>query len=300
MELVKPNTNSLRLYRIKLFEPTILSAGKPKGGKDKPYIAGHVTDSSSTFTFIVNNSDSITVNVDSNGWWKWNVDRTITSLTSAFANAANLDECYLYKVKTNGACTSMFNSSGLTKLTLDNSLSDSSNMRAFFGSKQTLTEVICKNVIFDKVTTCWRTFIRSSSIIGLENATFENCTDGYQMFYEYGGKTLDLSNADFKELTSSNSMFVNLYVKSKLENLNIKGIYINTSFSSHPKLTEQSVVNLFNAVSADGLTLTFHATVGAKIDAALEAGGEGTPEQNAIYNAYWDAYDRGYEINYTY
>lgn len=34
MELVKPNTNSLRLYRIKLFEPTILSAGKPKGNKE--------------------------------------------------------------------------------------------------------------------------------------------------------------------------------------------------------------------------------------------------------------------------
>ena len=44
------------------------------------YIRGHFTDGRTSFTFNVNRYESITVDVDKNGWWKWDVDRTITSL----------------------------------------------------------------------------------------------------------------------------------------------------------------------------------------------------------------------------
>lgn len=44
------------------------------------YIRGHFTDGRTTFTFNINSNQPITVNVDKNGWWKWDVDRTITNL----------------------------------------------------------------------------------------------------------------------------------------------------------------------------------------------------------------------------
>lgn len=47
------------------------------------YIRGHITTGANTFTFIIKNQN-ITVDVDKNGWWQWNVDREITSLYNAF------------------------------------------------------------------------------------------------------------------------------------------------------------------------------------------------------------------------
>lgn len=44
------------------------------------YIRGHFTDGRTSFTFNINRNEPITVEVDKNGWWKWDVDRTITSL----------------------------------------------------------------------------------------------------------------------------------------------------------------------------------------------------------------------------
>lgn len=77
-----------------------------------PYIMGHITDGSSTFTFTVNENESVTVNVNSNGWWKWYVDRPITSLISAFENKTNIDELYLYKINLNIDCRSFFGNNG--------------------------------------------------------------------------------------------------------------------------------------------------------------------------------------------
>lgn len=77
-----------------------------------PYISGHITDGSSTFTFTVNENESVTVNVDSNGWWKWYVDRTITSLNSAFNSKTNIDELYLCKINLNIDCRMFFRNNG--------------------------------------------------------------------------------------------------------------------------------------------------------------------------------------------
>ena len=292
---LKPNTLGLR--KLNLFKPALLAAGAKHGGAVKPYIAGHVTDGASTFTFKVNNQD-VTVPVGADGNWKWVQDRNITSLKEAFKSKTNLDEILLKNIKTTGTCQEMLAScSALKLITIDNSISDTSSLYGFLTGTSDGKTVILKGVKFDKTTSCWRTFLRCKEVVGIENCTFENVTITYQMFYYYAGKSLNMFNANFPQFTSSEHMFT---YATNLEDVAFKAFHSSISFAHSSKLTEQSVVNIFNAVAADGLTLTFHATVGAKIDAALEAGGEGTPEQNAIYNAYWDAYDRGYEINYTY
>jgi len=74
------------------------------------------------------------------------------------------------------------------------------------------------------------------------------------------------------------------------EILDCAEILYNVSFAKSSKLTAQSVVNLFNAVAADGITLTFHPTVFAMIEQQLEI--EGSP----IYEAYWNS---DYDFNYA-
>ena len=62
---------------------------------DRPYISGHVTDESSTFTFSVNNTD-VTVNVDANGNFKYKPTSTITSLS--FVGVPQLESLELFKI----------------------------------------------------------------------------------------------------------------------------------------------------------------------------------------------------------
>ena len=66
-------------------------------------------------------------------------------------------------------------------------------------------------------------------------------------------------------------------------NVTANSIKLSQSLQWCSGLTEQSVVNIFNAVAADGITLTFHATVYAMIQAQLDI------EDSPIYNAYWDS-----------
>lgn len=55
-------------------------AVQPVPPVEPQYIRGHFTDGRTTFTFNINSNQPIIVDVDKNGWWKWDVDRTITSL----------------------------------------------------------------------------------------------------------------------------------------------------------------------------------------------------------------------------
>lgn len=292
MELAEIRPFEPQMAEIDLFTmPDAVGVGEPSVRKVKPYISGHVTDGSSTFTFTVNDNETVTVPVDANGNWKWVVDRTITSLENAFKDITTLDECYLYKVNTSGRCVGMFSGcSNLAKLTLDCSLDKASNLYDF--TKNTSRKIlVCKSIAFNDTTSGRNAFPSCDSIIGLENSTFENVQSAVSMFYDYRGETLDLPNADFKAMTSSSLMFANLNTNvSNLKNINIKGIYISINFASHPKLTEQSVVNLFNAVAKDGITLTFNATVKAMIDTQMDA------EEGAIYDAYMNS---NYDFDYA-
>lgn len=62
----------------------------------KPYIKGHITDGSSTFTFKINGND-ITVPVDSNGNFKYKPTSTITSLS--FVGIPQLEKIVLSNIE---------------------------------------------------------------------------------------------------------------------------------------------------------------------------------------------------------
>ena len=280
MDILKPNILKPALRKIGLNKPSLLSAGKSHGGKVKPYIKGHVTDGSSTFTFKVNNAD-VTVPVDANGNWKWVATTTVTSLYSAFENKTYLDSVTFKNLENCTNCLRTFSGcSVINNVIIDNSFEKVSAFDYFFNSTGRNKIVTLKNTTISEITGGSRFLIGCEDIIGIENCEFKKLNDGTQMFYNFSGKTLNLSNADFRNLTTTTNMFSNA---TNLENINIKYLSTNMSFGSSFKLTEQSVVNIFNAVAADDITLTFHATVYAYIQAQLEI------EDSPIYTAYWDS-----------
>ena len=261
MEILKPILNKPALRKIGLNKPSLLSAGNPHGGKVKPYIAGHVTDGASTFTFKVNKTTEITVPVGNDGNWKWNVDRVITSLESAFQDITNIDY-----VEINGKA---FN--------------ETQTIYYLF-RQSSVINVVIKNTTLDKVANMYGCFYNTRSLktVFFESSTFSAVTDNY-VFGAFGGssvKTISMPNATFDSLESFNLM---LYGCASLEDFEIKEIPLDFSTQYSSKLTEQSVVNIFNAVAADGITLTFYSTVYAMIQAQLEI------EDSPIYNAYWDS-----------
>ena len=90
MKLLSPDILEPKLLTMDFVQPDIVTCGELSQSSVKPYIAGHITGGGSTFTFKINNQD-ITVPADSNGNWKWVVDRTITSLQDLFYQATTLD-----------------------------------------------------------------------------------------------------------------------------------------------------------------------------------------------------------------
>lgn len=95
MELAEIRPFEPRMAEIDLFTmPDAVGVGEPSVHKVKPYIAGHVTDGSSTFTFKVNGND-VTVSV-SGGNWKYKPTTAITSL--AFVGVPQLESLELNKI----------------------------------------------------------------------------------------------------------------------------------------------------------------------------------------------------------
>lgn len=96
MELAEIRPFEPQMAEIDLFTmPDAVGVGEPSVRKVKPYISGHVTDGSSTFTFKVNNVD-VTVPVDANGDWKYKPTAAITSL--AFVGVPQLESLELNKI----------------------------------------------------------------------------------------------------------------------------------------------------------------------------------------------------------
>ena len=95
MELAEIRPFEPQMAEIDLFTmPDAVGVGEPSVRKVKPYIAGHVIDGSSTFTFQVNGSD-VTVSV-SGGDWKYKPTAAITSL--AFVGVPQLESLELNKI----------------------------------------------------------------------------------------------------------------------------------------------------------------------------------------------------------
>lgn len=322
MELAEIRPFEPQMAEIDLFTmPDAVGVGEPSARKVKPYIAGHVTDGSSTFTFTVNGNESVTVPVDANGNWKWVVDRTITSLASAFSGKENLDN-----------------------VSINDKLDDVTSMVSAFKACVNLELItLCKGTLLNNCTTiteAFRNCPKLVEIVNLGGAELKKCNNITMAFDCYAYQTqatiIDMHSAVFAPLTfasffarmnkgtyikMNNARFADncdctamIYSNANLEsieldsasikgtvtylfggcgnlkNLSIGSIGVNLTFNSNSKLTEQSVVNIFNAVSADGITLTFHPTVFAMIEEQLEI--EGSP----IYEAYWNS---DYDFNYA-
>lgn len=329
MELAEIRPFEPQMAEIDLFTmPDAVGVGEPSVRKQKPYIAGHVTDGSSTFTFTVNGNESVTVPVDANGNWKWVVDRTVTSLANAFNEKTNISKVVI--------C-------GLKDLTAMNRI-----FRGGSGNDTTLKKVVFKKCDFTKVTTLNSGFNNRrglESIEGLDSTKWSlNTNLQYAFIYNYNlifpkyfkwgdfvtdkVESLNLAFGDCRMLvngnpikggkvdcsnatpTSINAAFQNCFAEVlglpnisencdtvnafngaiPLKDVTIQSLKNDLNFKNSSYLTEQSVVNLFNAVATDGITLTFHATVYAMIEEQLEI--EGSP----IYEAYWNS---DYDFNYA-
>lgn len=296
MELAEIRPFEPQMAEIDLFTmPDAVGVGEPSVRKQKPYIAGHVTDGSSTFTFTVNGNESVTVPVDANGNWKWVVDRTVTSLYEAFRGKTNIDKVEL-------ACKfddlenlyyTFANCSYLQEVKFKEGikLSNVTNADHTFSNCSRLTAVNLQSATLEKVTTVNRFFNNciALTVIDLGNAIF-NDNARFPAFC-YGCKnatTINLNKALFVKGGSDDTIAFSAC--DALAELTLGTLKFSLTFANSNLLTEQSVVNLFNAVAADGITLTFHATVYAMIEQQLEI--EGSP----IYEAYWNS---DYDFNYA-
>ena len=279
---------------------------------DRPYISGHVTDGSSTFTFKINNSTDITVPVNSDGNFKWYVNTSITSLQNAFNEKHNISVIELYGLKDVTSLYNMFR--GATSVDYN------------------LEKVIFKNFDFSKITTEYNVFVRRrglKSLIGFDsmkhssninlNSTFQQCyslefgndfkwenvvheniTDLTNCFYDVrslNNKKIDCSKASTAKLQGT---FFNCYVEDvylPITNVdtnitsifegaqNLRNIYAQTIFKDinirwSQRLTKQSILNIINAAAAN-VTYTLHSTVYNK----CASGGEWYTDVQAAIDA---------------
>ena len=316
--------NHIDLNSIGLDSKQISGISKSYKHEVKPYIKGHITNGDSTFTFKINNTD-ITVPVDSNGNWKWVVDRNITSLVlfcyqkenidniiindklenvtsmaSAFTGCLNLECITLKKGTLLNECVTIQNAFqscpklmdiinlGYVELKKCNNISMAFD--SYYAQEQAIN-IDLHNAVFAPLTNAaFFARINKCTTIKMNKATFaDNCNCTAMIYSNSNLISVELDNATIKGTV--NYLFASC---NKLENLSIGSIGVDLTFNSNPKLTEQSVVNIFNAVAANNLTLTFNYRTGGMIDAQLEI------EDSPIYTAYWNKYDEGIEINYTY
>ncbi len=283
------------------------SVGENSQKKEKPYIKGHVTDGSASFTFKVNGSN-ITVSVGSDGWWYWEVDRNVTSLSRAFESITNIDIVEINKIDTITILSSFCNiASALKKITFKKcDLSEVTYADYAFRNCTNLTDIIGIETL--SPTSASATFA-STKINSIHPSFFKNFTRLGDAFYNTPIEYADISQAELEWIrnTFNNSQLKTVVlgnVKSGIEfsgspfGTNLENIIMadgktiegDVTITSTSRLTEQSIVNLFNAVAADDITFTFHATVFAMIDAQMNA------EEGAIYDAYMNS---DYDFNYA-
>ena len=262
-------------------------AAKPVPPVIEPYIAGHIIDGASTYTFKVNNQDII-VPVGADGNWKWEIDKVLTG-TNKFPN-----KCDFIKVNAKGQkinLKSSFYTNNTTERFECNANVISGNTA--FANENLDSKLKSLELIIDSDCTELQYLARGCNSLeklilkgGTSNVTNFNvlcryCTSLKEVFIDCIGENVANMSNWFANTDSVKSMNFNTILKS-----------FNVGTLS--KLTAQSVINIFNAVAADNLTFTFHPTVGVMIDAALQ------DPTNYIYQAYWAADARGYHINYVY
>ena len=310
MELAEIRLFEPQMAEIDLFTmPDAVGVGEPSVRKQKSYIAGHVTDGSSSFTFKVNGTTDITVSVDEGGWWYWEVDRTLTSLYNCFASKTNLD---IVEMVCPDSVTNLrrafYQCSKISSVSIKGKLEAVTTAEQMFVDCQLLETLkiangFAPNNLSSFLFGCYRVaaadvknewFVRGTDInrfnmngrlTALDLSLADNCAD-FQYILQNNSYVTTLNLPNIK----ANVLFICGSNNNALETVTINSTKSNLSFAGAKKLTEQSVVNLFNAVAADDITLTFHADVFAMIEAQM------TAEEGAIYDAYMDS---DYDFNYA-
>lgn len=200
-----------------------------------PYISGHITDGSSTFTFTVNDNESVTVPVDANGDWKWVVDRTITNFQDSFKQKNNIEKLFIY-----------------------DKLNDCTSLYGMFTDASALQEVEFRNAIFNKVTTTAYMLNRAYALtkLKLPNAQFDSLTTVSNMF-------IDATNLETIEIKSF-KISLNLRWQSKLTEQSV----INLINAAQASITITLHSTVYNKCASGG---EWYTDIQAAIDAkALE------------------------------
>jgi hypothetical protein len=292
--------NHIDLNSIGLNSKTIDGIGKSHGGKVKPYIKGHVTDGSNIYQLKIGDT-SINVPVNENGWFKWadiKEYKTALETQQLWVNPNNgsldvieicINNMTLFRVNT----TPSDIATNYSLKIIDFKNSNITITGRAISSYNCVNVEEIKNTKKIKLISTDTRAIRASfyKTVALKNLPYM-CN--YQFLVEGGEYEMMFSNTITKidGLIPIVSTALNQFgsLPNLEEILDCAEILYNVSFAKSSKLTAQSVVNLFNAVAADGITLTFHPTVFAMIEQQLEI--EGSP----IYEAYWNS---DYDFNYA-
>lgn len=245
---------------------------------DRPYISGHVTDGSSTFTFYVNEDQLIDVPVDSNGNWKWMVDRIITSLHYTFQSKQTIDYVKInYKKNAIDGRNVFYQNTGIRTIISNAPISVA---RSFVAKNYTEGGVLYVEVVIDSTCTDCGYFARGQSELKelIIKGDTSNVTD-YEYLLRMCTSLETLKIPTITTGTNINSTYA-LTEATNLENLQIDHVFMNVSWKNQSKLTKQSIINLVNAAEAN-ITYTLHATPYAK----CASGGEWYTDVQAAINA---------------
>lgn len=263
--------------------------------EERPYISGHVTDGSSTFTFTVNGNESITVPVDSSGNWKWVVDRTITSLSNMFYMITNLQSVELYGIKGFTSAVSVFDKTNGNDTTLINVRFKNcdflycTNEQNIFKGRKNLVNVIgytdsshvlntnlggifwdCRNVdlstlnynnlINQNIKNLYSAFcyVGNGTENGVEYVDLhlcKSCTNIDQIFY-----ASFIKNVYLPDINSDTTIGTWITSATKIFHIDVDKIAQSMTFKYLNQLDKQSVLNIINAAAAN-VTYTLHSTI---------------------------------------
>ena len=280
----------LHVFEPEIFEPYVYGiGGNDFSASQRPYIKGHITGGASTFTFKVNNQD-VTVDVGADGWWKYKPTATVTSLANLAQSS--LDEIEIY-VSEGFSINNVFrNANGLKKV----KVVVCSEIGAAFPITTGLASLVSAEIVCTAATSINSTFYGQSQLKSVVIKGDTTNVINYSSFIN-GCNELEYLEYPYIGAVSTNNNLNRIFeglTNPKLKEFRIGSINNNLNLSPFALLSEDSIVSIFNAMSVNNKTLTFHSTIGAMIDEQLEI------DDSPIYTAYWNKYDEGIEINYTY
>lgn len=237
---------------------------------DYPYIAGHVTDGSSTFTFRVNNAD-VTVNVGANGWWKWKQNVVLTTLSRMIIS--NVVDEVIFSVVTDNYVTAnemffgYYGLNSLKKITILKPIKVQGNISYMISCCPSLEEVVGTENILGKDITSYRELFSQNPLLR-SPLDFHNIkpsvTADSVVCNSYSPYCTNVTSMYLYDITR-NMVNIPTHIIPNVVDFNIDLIEQSVSFSNNSLLTYQSMLNIANALcdnnnTDEQLTITFNST----------------------------------------